>query len=259
MIEYKNILDFFVHVRALKLCTNPYCSTCGATEFRNLCMEMGRVKVRELIEATTIDDINKVQPGLWYEPFKLLLIDGYPCSEDCPMMHMYEKGYERLVYGDTKDQILEVNSIKVYAVTGSIFENESVDVLALFQNPGLAELPIKIEMFLKDKALGNVQNVLIPCDGKHGDVKAVYYVNTAKTQGNLSQVASILNDCLNAVSEAGFSSLAMNGIKTRGFSENDNLRIIRDWALSHPDTSIKSIHLVDKRAGFRRFVYRTIL
>ena len=258
MKEFNNILDFFIHVREHNLCTTPYCTTCGAMEYRNLCKGMGVEKVRELIEATTAEDIKNARPELWYDPFKILLIDGFICDEGCPMMQMYEMGYERLVYGDTMDLILEVNSIKVYAVTGSIFEKESVDVLGLFQNPGLAALPIKIDDFLREKSFGNVQNVLIPCDGKHGDVKAIYYVNTSGTHGDTHEVAKILQAFLDSVTQAGFSTIAMNGIKTRGFSESDNLRIIRDWALSHTDSPIRSILMVDKRAGFKRLANREI-
>lgn len=252
MRNYFNILDFFLDVREQNLCTTPFCSTCGAMEFRSLCKELGKDKVKELLEATTMEDLLKVHPDLWFDPFKIMLIDGFQCDTGCPIMLQYEKGYEFLVLGNTRDLVYEKESFQVYAVTGNIFEEQTTDVLALFQNPGMVDFPVKVNRFFKDNDLSIAQNVLIPCSGKHGNVKAVYYVNTAKTHGVFREVSNILYAFLDAVSAAGLSSIAMNGIRTLGDSESDNLQIIKEWFMVHLDTSIKTLLLIDKRAGFRR-------
>ena len=256
MDNYNNILDFFLYVKDMKMCTTPFCSTCGAMEYRNLCKKLGKDRVKELLEATTTEDLSHVNPALWYDPMTIMLYDGFKCKKESPIMQMYEKGYDWLVIGDAKDILYEKGEFQVYSATGSIFEERNVDVLALFENPGLATLPIRIKEFLNEKKIAEEQSALIPCEGKHGNVKAVYYAKATETKGIVHEVAKLLRKLLDTVSEAGYSTIAMNGIRTQGYSEYDNLRSIKEWIEAHPNTSIRKILLIDKRAGFTKLAHK---
>lgn len=149
-------------------------------------------------------------------------------------------------------QIFDTGTLQAYAVQGSIFEEQSVDVLALFRNRGLAALPVDIKCFLLDKGLEEKQNILLPCEGTHGDVKAVYYIDNNKSPVDRQRATTMLFDLLDTVSKAGYISIAMNGIRTDGNSEYDNVRAIREWAVAHPGSSIKTVLLVDLRGGFNK-------
>ena len=151
-----------------------------------------------------------------------------------------------------KDLLFQVRSFQAYAVKGSIFDEMDVDVLALFRNRGLAALPVDIKCFLLEKGLGDAQNVLIPCTGKHGEVKAVYYVDKEKSTVEYWEATSMIHDLLDTVSKAGYASIAMNGIRMSSWSEGENVRIIREWVMDHPGSSIKTVLLVDLRGGFNK-------
>ena len=252
MADYQTILDLFRHVREMGLCTTPFCSTCGATEYRNLCKSLGHDEIRRLLEATTSEDLAYTHPSLWYDPLTIMLYDGFRCNLDCPIMRSYEKGYEWLLYGDAIDLLFKEGDCSVFAKTGSIFEEKTVDVLVIFENPGYFRISSVIDTFFSENALRKEQCILIPSHGMIGDVKAVYYARVAKSNSGFREITKILETMLYTITKAGYSSVAMNGIKTLGYSEYDNVRIIKDWISTHQDTSLKRILLIDKKAGFTK-------
>lgn len=248
--EYITILDFFIHVKSMKLCTTPYCTTCGAKEYRNLCKQIGDQKLKRLAETTSDEDLNKVRPEIWYEPLKLLLIDGYHFDNQCPLMQRYNKGYEYLIWGPNQKELLKIGNTVIYAEVGSIFEQKDVDIVVLFENPGLAELPFRIKEFISRNQYSNKTEYLIPTEGKHGMAKCIYRSITSDTDGIVKKVETKLFKMLDIVNDADYASVAMNGIKTKGHSEIDNVNIIIKWLKQHSNAKIKKIVLVDKRAGF---------
>ena len=251
MTGYKNILDFYLHVRDMNLCTTPFCTTCGASDYRNLCKSLGNDEIKRLLEATTKTDLERTHPELWYDPLTIMLYDGFSCNRKSPIMQSYEKGFEWLVYGDAIDVLFIDNEFSVFAKTGSIFEEKSVDVLALFDNAKFYKLSSLIDSFFAGNGIDKVPNRLIPCRSEIG-VHAIYYAKMNEAQRSLRDVKRILFTVLDTVSEAGFSSIAMNGIKTLGYSEYDNVSIIKDWRSDNHDSLLKKIYLIDKRAGFTK-------
>ncbi|MBR5703291.1 MAG: hypothetical protein IKX45_03470 [Bacteroidales bacterium] len=151
-----------------------------------------------------------------------------------------------------KDLLFQVGPFQAYAIQGSIFDEKDVDVLALFRYPGLAALPINIKCFLFNKGLEEEQNVLLHCEGKHGNVKAVYYVDSIESTVKEEEATYLIHKLLDAVSKARYTSIAMNGIRMSYSSEAEIVRIIRDWVMVHPESPIKTILLVDLKGGFNK-------
>lgn len=256
---YKNILDFYEHVRDMNLCTTPFCTTCGASEYRNLCKSLGIGVLRRLLEATTKEDLENTRPELWYDPLTIMLYDGFTCNRNCPIMQSYDKGFEWLVYGDANDLLFMDKDFRVYAKTGSIFEEQNVDVLALFDNTEFYKLSYLIDSFFTGNSIAKEPNRLIPFSGTIGNVHAIYYARTSESQRSVREVKRFLFSMLDTVSGAGYSSIAMNGIKTLGYSEYDNARIIKDWRAANPKSILKKIYLIDKRAGFTKLARKAYL
>lgn len=252
MTSYTNILEFFSYVRDLNLCTTPFCTTCGAQEFRSLCKDLGQNQIKLLIESTRIEDLKKVSPILWYDPITIILYDGFIFDRTCALMTVYKKGIQYLLYGDQKIIIQKIGDTHIYSKTGSILDEDSSDVIGIFDNPGFYSLSFDIRQFFENKQIGNSPKQLINCVGKQGNVKAIYYAKTHDTLGIVENVKNYIYAFLETVSAADFSSVSLNGIKTKGDSEFDNLRIISTWISEHPGTPIKDIVLVDKRSGFIR-------
>lgn len=259
MTGYKNILDFYLHVRDMNLCTTPFCSTCGASEYRNLCKSIGHDEIRRLLEATTKEDLENTHPELWYDPLTIMLYDGFTCNRNCPIMQSYDKGFEWHVYGDAKDLLFMDKEFSVYAITGSIFEEQSVDVLALFDNTEFFKLSYLIDSFFTGNCIAKEPNKLIPCSGTIGNLHALYYARTNEAQKSYREVKKILFTLLDTVSRAGYTSIAMNGIKTLGYSEFDNVQIIKDWRAVNHNALLQKIYLIDKRAGFTKLARKAYL
>ena len=76
----------------------------------------------------------------------------------------------------------------------------------------------------------------------------------------VDEVTKVIVKALSLISSKGYKSVAMNGVKTLGYSssELDNLKIIIDWFKQNPGSSINTIHLVDKNGGFNKLSKKTI-
>ena len=149
-------------------------------------------------------------------------------------------------------QLFDTGTLQAYAVQGSIFEEKSVDVLAFFQYYGCAKLPIDLLRYMDEQRYEFAEKVFTPCEGKQGDVKDWYFVDSHKSVVDEAEANDMIWDFLDAVAKKGYSSIAMNGIRTDGDSEYDNVRAIREWAVAHPGSSIKTVLLVDLRGGFNK-------
>ncbi|MBR5469657.1 MAG: hypothetical protein IKU78_04240 [Paludibacteraceae bacterium] len=242
--NFRNILDLFLYAKEQNMCTALFCSTCGAMLYRSLCKEIGKDRIKYLIEAVTDEDFKHMPLDIkydgWYEPLRLMLYDGFSANPDCPMMKWYDDGEEVHCATQKKKLILDMGVHKIYGVIGSIFKNTECEVTALFQYVGYASLPIEMNRFLEKYQIPSV----------HGNVRAVYYAKTSQTNGKVKEVEKIIDEALQILSSKGYRSVAMNGVKTLGHSELDNLNIIERWFKQNPQSSIQTLHLIDKRGGF---------
>ena len=145
--------------------------------------------------------------------------------------------------------IRTIHNTEIIAVKGSIFDVENVDLLALFKNVGMAALPIRITDFLRKNGLAESSESLQPY-GKDG-IRYIYYANTCDLFWS-REIDGVVDDMLTKASERGLESIAMNGIRTSGWPEMDNLHSISNWLREHWETPIRQIQLVDLRGGFNK-------
>lgn len=252
--KFKNILDVFLFVKEQNMCTSPFCTTCGAMDYRKLCRGIGPDRIRNLIESVTEEDLEHMPYSIryhgWYEPLRILLIDGFSADSNCPMMNWYNDGEEVHMATCTKKLILEMPSHKVYGVIGSIFKNSECEVTALFQYNGYSNFRFEMGTFLTSYQIIPANDVLKESGPMPLNVKAIYYAQTSQTLGKVKEVGHIIDKALTILSSKGYQSVAMNGVQTLGYSELDNLNIIKRWFEQHPLSSIHTLHLVDKRGGF---------
>ena len=254
--NFQNILDLFVYAKEQNMCTTLFCTTCGARDFRTMCNEIGTDKIKDLIECVTDEDLENmpsaIKKGGWYEPLRILLYDGFRADPNCPMMRWFRDGEEVHMTSCTKKLILEMDTHKVYGIIGSIFNNTECEVTALFQYNGCATLPAEMSEFLRRYQIPAVHGVLIESGLLPPVVKAVYYAQTFQALEKVKEVERIIDEALTLLSSKGYNSVAMNGVRTLGYTEFDNLLIIKRWFERHPESSIHTMHLVDKRGGFNR-------
>lgn len=260
MEKLQTILDLFAYVHKNNMCTNPYCTTCGAMEYRNMCKGLGLAKIRELIEATTEKDFlyfkeaNPFTP--WVEPFKTLLLDGFCADPKSTMMAIYDDGSGLWRYGRAKELLLEINGVKVYAVSGNVFRSYGCEVIAIFNKHSLQAVSHEYQK-LKADLYPSKEGVFFTKDSMPDNCCAFYLKNTYgsimdESKELFKEVETILSNLLVSLSLKGYKSVSMNGLRTSGYSEFDNLRIIINWIHNNPKTSLKEIVLVDKDGGFNQ-------
>lgn len=252
MEKYKNILDVFLFAKDKGMCTTPYCTTCGSMDFRNMCKNIGSDNIIRLVKNVTDEELDKTSAFLWYDPLKILLIDGYPIDMNCPIKRRFDKGIDWLTTTNKEKEIILSPNCRVTGVIGSIFEENNVDVLVLFEYVGLAELPIRMRSFMKEHEIPYDEDSCVYNKKSNENIKSFYYVRTIETGRKLENVSKIICSTLDKIAAEGYNSIAMNGVKTLGYSELDNVRIINKWLSLHPESSIKTIRLVDKRGGFNK-------
>ena len=257
MINYfRTILDVFLYAKEQKMCTTPFCTTCGAMDFRSMCKGVGAEKIKHLIESVTDEDLENMPSIIkyhgWYGPLRILLYDGFSADPDCPMMKWFNDGEEVHLATCTKKLVLEMPSHKVFGVIGSIFKNTECEVTVLFQYNGYSNFQVEMKRYLATYQIPHVHGTLKETGVMPPNVKAIYYAQTLQTSGKVKEVGLLIDDVLSLLSSKGYQSVAMNGVKTLGYSELDNLRIIEKWFRLNPQSSIQTIHLVDKRGGFNQ-------
>ena len=49
--NFRNILDLFLYAKEQNMCTSLFCTTCGAMAYRSMCKEIGKDRIKYLIEA----------------------------------------------------------------------------------------------------------------------------------------------------------------------------------------------------------------
>ncbi|MBR5119322.1 MAG: hypothetical protein IK100_11875 [Muribaculaceae bacterium] len=235
-------------------------------EFRNLCKQIGAEKITRLIESVTEESFKRKPRGIEFrechEALKIILNDGFSANPSCPMMIWYNNIEQ---YNVTNKKVLhEEANHKIYAATGDIFRNNECEVTALFQYPNVATSTFNTDMakFLgcysfSDNKEGLKETGIMPTK----NVKAIYYSKTDQTSMEFGKVNKVIADALSLLSSKGYKSVAMNGVKTLGFSlsELDNLKIIINWFRQNPNSSINTIHLVDKNGGFNKLSKKTII
>ena len=256
MDNFKTILDVFIYAKEQKMCTTPFCTTCGAMDYRNMCRDIGPDRIKNLIESVTEEELEHMPYSIkyhgWYGPLRILLLDGFSADPNCPMMKWYNDGEEVHMTACTKKLIFEMPHHKVYGVIGSIFANTECEVTALFQYIGCAALTIDMKNYLEAYQIPPVHGALKESGFLPPNVKAVYYAQTSNSLMQVKEVEHIIDDALSLLSSKGYQSVAMNGVRTLGYSELDNLNIIERWFGKNPQSPIHTIHLVDKRGGFNK-------
>lgn len=138
---------------------------------------------------------------------------------------------------DTEVLLCENPRCQIIGVKGSIWQEKEVEVVALFEYIGLAALRAEMYLFLTKHNMPSDQVAFASFEA----APDVYY--SPARSGSIEKM-------LDFVSERGYTSLAMNGVRMRDFSELRNLRIICDWLERHPESPIRTIRLVDLRGGF---------
>ena len=257
MEDFRTILDLFVYVHEKNMCTNPYCTTCGAMAYRNYCKSLGFTAIKELIETTTEKDFlcfMKENPFAdWVEPLKTLLHDGFSADPHCYMMKIYDDGAGLWMYGREKELLFEIDGVKISAVSGNVLRCYGCEVIAIFNRYNLGAVSYE-----SHKLLENLHNsekgAFITKDDLPGNCRALYFRETHENVFDgkklFAEVENILVNLLDALSTNGYKSVSMNGIRTCGYSELDNIRIIFNWIRNTPISSLKEIVLVDKDGGF---------
>ena len=259
MENFRTILDLFIYVDDKNMCTNLYCTTCGAMDYRNMCKYLGFTRIKELIEATTEEDFldflqnNPSTP--WIEPFKILLHDGFRADPQCFMMSIYDEGAGIYWYGRVKELLMEINGVKVYAVSGNVFRSYGCEVIAIFNRYRLEA--VSYDSYDLLAAFHNSEEgVFFTKDNMPESCRALYCRNMHRrfTDGKelYSEVESFIVDLLHSLSLNRYKSVSMNGLVTYGYSELDNVKFIINWIKNNPCTSIEEIVLVDKDGGFNR-------
>lgn len=150
MGNFRNILDVFLYAKDKGMCTTPYCTTCGAMEFSNMCRNIGDENICRLVRHVTEKELDKVSAYLWYDPLKILIIDGCCIDESCPIMKRFDKGIDWLTTISKKKTIVSSSFCNIVGVIGSIFEETNVEAVVLFEYVGLAELPVRMRSFMKE-------------------------------------------------------------------------------------------------------------
>ncbi len=254
--DFRTILDVFLYAKEQKMCTTFFCTTCGAMAFRNMCKEIGPDRIKHLIETVTDEDLDHMPYAIkyhgWYEPMRILLNDGFSATPNCPMMKWYNDGEEIHLATSTKKLILDMPPHKVYGVIGSIFNNTECEVTAMFQYNGYSNLQLEMRKYLAAYQIPSDRDVLKESGPMPPKVKAVYYAQTSQSLGKVKEVGRIIENALSLISSKGYQSVAMNGVKTLGYSELDNLNIIENWFRKNPFSPIHTIHMIDKRGGFNK-------
>ncbi len=254
--NFRTILDVFLYAKEQRMCTTPFCTTCGAMMFRSMCKGIGADKIKNLIESVTDEDLENMPSAIkyhgWYGPLRILLYDGFSADPDCPMMRWFIDGEEVHSVTCKKKLILEMPFHKVFGVIGSIFNNVECEVTALFQYNGYSSFQVEMRKYLTTYQIPPVHGTLKESGVMPSDIKAIYYAETSQTLGKVKEVGLLIDNMLTLLSSKGYQSISMNGVKTLGYSELDNLRIIEKWFRQHPQSSIHTIHLVDKRGGFNK-------
>lgn len=255
--NFRNILDLFLYAKEQNMCTSLFCTTCGAMEFRSMCKEIGKDGIKRLIESVTDQDLEQMPDAIryhgWYEPLRIILSDGYTADRYCPMMRWYRDGEEVHMASYKKKLIFEMDNLKVYGIIGSIFFNTECEVTALFHNNGAsAAFLIDLSEILLTFRVRPTHGLLIESGYMLPNVKAMYYAEALQTTGHVEEVEQLIDEMLSLLSSKGYQSVAMNGVRTLGYSELDNLNIIKRWFKQHPESPIHTMHLVDKRGGFNR-------
>lgn len=255
--NFRNILDLFLYAKEQNMCTSLFCATCGAMKFRNMCKEIGKDGIKRLIESVTDQDLEQMPDVIryhgWYEPLRIILSEGYTADRYCPMMRWYNDGEEVHIASCKKKLILEMDNLKVYGIIGSIFINTECEVTALFQyNGASAAFLIDMVEFLMSFGIRPAHGILKESGFMPPNVKAIYYAETLQTTGYVEEAEQLIDEMLSLLSSKGYQSVAMNCVRTLGYSELDNLNIIKRWFERHPESPIHTVHLVDKRGGFNR-------
>lgn len=149
--NFKNIIDLFLYAKEQNMCTTLFCTTCGAMEFRHMCIEIGKVEIKRLIECVTDEEIKQIPESLtywdWYDPLRLLQYEGFHAEPNCPMMRWFSEGDVAHRTTCTKKLIYEMGRHKVFGIIGSIFNNSECEVTAIFQNNEGSAFSKEMEIF----------------------------------------------------------------------------------------------------------------
>lgn len=269
--KFSNILDLIRYAKEQNMCIYFLCTISGSMEFRKLCKQIGAEQITKLIEAVTEQNLKRKPCGIefkeCYEALKIILNDGFNADPNCPMMRWYNN-FDRF-HGVAYKKVLlhEEDNHKIYAVQGDIFKNHECEVTALFQYPDVVTSTYDMDLNTEMAKFLGVYNFSDNIDGLKetgimptNKVKAIYYAQTYQTLMKVDEVTKVIVKALSLISSKGYKSVAMNGVKTLGYSssELDNLKIIIDWFKQNPGSSINTIHLVDKNGGFNKLSKKTI-
>ena len=268
--KFSNILDLIRYAKEQNMCIYFLCTLSGSMEFRKLCKQIGAEQITKLIEAVTEQNLKRKPRNIefkeCYEALKIILNDGFNADPNCPMMRWYNNIEKN--HGTTSKALLhEEANHKIYAVQGSIFRNNECEVTALFQYPDVVTSTYDMDLNTEMAKFLGVYNFSDNIDGLKetgimptNKVKAIYYAQTYQTLMKVDEVTKVIVKALSLISSKGYKSVAMNGVKTLGYSlsELDNLKIIIDWFKQNPGSSINTIHLVDKNGGFNKLSKKTI-
>jgi len=250
-MAFVNIFDLFDLARARNLCTKYLCTTCGAMDFRRLCGELGPKRLSAMIAAVTEEMLDTHRVDEWYEPLRTILGDFGAIDRDCPMMRRFEKGWDWLTMQHEK-MLWENGQRQVRGITGSVFDENAVDGLALFRPVACSALAADIPGFV-GKFGEVVHGSMIDVTGGCGGLKWLYYGDRlSESCCSKSEIERLIAKALDELSSRGCRSVSMNGIRSKGHSERDNLDCVVRWFVRNTESSIKMVRLVDKRGGFVR-------
>lgn len=268
--KFRNILDLIRYAKKQNMCIEFLCTIFGTIEFRNLCKQIGAEQITKLIETVTEQNLIRKPRGIefieCYNALKIILNDGFNADPNCPMMRWYND-IEKNRGTTSKVLLHEEANHKIYAVQGDIFKNHECEVTALFQYPDVVTSTYDMDLNTEMAKFLGVYNFSDNIDGLKetgimptNNVKAIYYAQTYQTSMEVGEVTKVIVKALSLISSKGYKSVAMNGVKTLGYSssELDNLKIIIDWFKQNPGSSINTIHLVDKNGGFNKLSKKTI-
>ena len=187
----------------------------------------------------------------WVEPLRTLLYDGFSADPQSTMMKIYDDGTGVWRYGREKELLLEIDGVKIFAVSGNVLRSYGCEVIAIFNKYCLDAVSYESQKLL-EYLHNSEEGVFITKDNLPDNCCALYFIETHRWSIDVDEVERVLVNLLDSMSKNGYKSVSMNGIRTCGYSELDNMRIILNWIRNTPGSSLKEIVLVDKDGGFNR-------
>lgn len=128
---------------------------------------------------------------------------------------------------------------RIVGVTGSLFDEVGVEALVTHKPIGLAAFRFGLDAYMRRVGAHRTEGCVHHVSGGAGTVR--YLIDGQN-----------IEDDLTLCSQLEVRTVAMNGIRTDGYGERDNVvEIIRWWQLN-PAAPLLEVRLIDLRGGFVR-------